>query len=104
MNALALPQSTAFGLAVDTNECVYLSGGVFAVSRRAQFPTGDILSTFSGYDITLLKFVPNAPPIDPTPSIDGFTATPESLLSGDVVTLRVGRVHDPDLRLQSVNS
>ncbi|MEX0586917.1 MAG: SBBP repeat-containing protein, partial [Pirellulales bacterium] len=91
------------GIAVDANDNVYVSGG-FGGPTFHHFPTGDSVRATSGFlDIALLKFSPSAPPIDPTPAIVLFDASPDAVLAGESVTLRVNRVHDPDLRLQSMN-
>jgi subtilisin-like proprotein convertase family protein len=92
-------------IAVDVAENVYVSGAFFANSTSPMpfFPTGDRVALSQGTDAALLKFSTNAPAINPTPTIDSFTASPDSVPSTGEILLRVGRVHDPDVRFQTVN-
>jgi subtilisin-like proprotein convertase family protein len=43
-----------------------------------------------------------APPIDPQPQIDVFSAAPQPVFAGQALKLSVTRVHDPDQRIHSV--
>ena len=92
------------GVTVDGNENVYVAGDFLtsATTEMAVFPTGDRAAS-QGIDAALLKFSLNPPPIDPAPNIDVFSASPETVLSGDAITLRVSRVHDPESRFHTVN-
>ena len=79
-------------LALDPQGTVYIGG---SFGHTAQFPTGDTLTVHgsNGYlDLALLKFSPNAPPIDPTPRIDTYFAAPEAVIAGDPLSLeRISR-------------
>jgi len=89
-------------LAIDQNDNVYVGGGLHP-SKVHLFPTGDRASSVGSFDIELLKFSPNPPPIDPTYRVDLFSVAPKSVLSGDTITMSVNRAHDPDVRIQTIN-
>ena len=105
----AFTQATAFpdighGLALDSSGNVYIGGSFLALNFPAEFPTGDtlVIHGTSNRDSVLLKYSPNAPPIDPTPRVDTFLASPETVIAGEPLALNVIRVHDPEKRIQTI--
>jgi subtilisin-like proprotein convertase family protein len=102
VTAHAFPHE-GLGVTVDAADNVDVAGRFSTSwnSPMAMFPTGDRVASV-GDDFTLLRFSAAAPPTDPTPAIDVFTASSNGL-SGDPLTLHVARVHDPDERFHAVD-
>ena len=93
-----------FFTAVDGLGNVYVTGFIDSRESNApyyeQFPTGDFLRSAPPM---FMKFSPNAPPLDPTPSIHTFVAMADTVIAGEDVTLThrpVSRPKSPDRWLQ----
>jgi subtilisin-like proprotein convertase family protein len=93
-----------FLTAVDGLGNVYVTG--FFDSRESnspyyeQFPTGDFLRLAPPM---FMKFSPNAPPLDSTPSIQTLVATKDTVIAGENFTLTIDRYRDLDRQIKGFN-
>jgi subtilisin-like proprotein convertase family protein len=93
-----------YSTAVDGLGNVYVTGFFDSREHNApfyeQFPTGDFLRSAPPM---FMKFSPNAPPLDPTPSIHTFVAMTDPVIAGEDVTLTIDRYRDPNRQVKGFN-